>query len=240
MPDLEAEARGGFSTELLLMLLADARLPSGGHTQSGGLEPALRSGMTLAQVPNYLAARLETVVAVAAGAAVVASHHPGDPSWLLRAWREWQARTPSPALRQMEHRLGRGYLRLVERVWGAASICGLREAASLRPYVQGEEAPPRPLVIGVLAGTVGLTPEQTARLIGYDDVQTIVAAGLKLEPFDPSDAARLAVAAFPQVEAMALRVASVREPWEIPASGAPQIDQWAEAHAETKVRLFSA
>jgi urease accessory protein len=31
--------------ELLLMLLADARLPTSGHTQSGGLEPALLGGL---------------------------------------------------------------------------------------------------------------------------------------------------------------------------------------------------
>lgn len=230
----------GFSVELILMLLGDARLPSGGHTQSGGLEPALRSGLTPQRLPEYLAARLATVVAVAAGTAVVAARRPDDLSWLARSWREWQARTPSPALRQVEHRLGRGYLRLVERVWGVQTTAALTAAAARCPAGPGEEAPPRPLVVGVLAGAVGLSPVQTARLVGYDDVQTVVAAGLKLEPSDPADAARLALACFPQVEDMARRVASVRDPSGIPASGAPQIDQWAQAHAETKARLFSA
>ena len=33
------------SQDLILALLADARLPSGAHTQSAGLEPALRAGL---------------------------------------------------------------------------------------------------------------------------------------------------------------------------------------------------
>ncbi len=56
------------------MLLADARLPTGAHTQSAGLEPAMRHGVSLADVPAYIRTRLRTVVAVEAGAAVVARH----------------------------------------------------------------------------------------------------------------------------------------------------------------------
>ncbi len=63
---------GGVSAEIMLMLLADARLPTGAHTQSAGLEPALRGGMSPRDVPRYITARLRTVTAVEAGAAVVA------------------------------------------------------------------------------------------------------------------------------------------------------------------------
>ena len=56
------------------MLLADARLPTGAHTQSAGLEPAMKAGVTVDQVPGYIAARLSTVTTVEAGAAVVARH----------------------------------------------------------------------------------------------------------------------------------------------------------------------
>src|SRR6185436_15226794 len=60
------------SGELMLMLLADARLPTGAHTQSAGLEPAMNAGITVDRVPGYIAARLATVTTVEAGAAVVA------------------------------------------------------------------------------------------------------------------------------------------------------------------------
>ena len=53
------------SSQLTLMLLADARLPVAGHTQSGGLEPALQHGLT--DVPSYLRSLLATVTRVEAG-----------------------------------------------------------------------------------------------------------------------------------------------------------------------------
>ena len=54
------------------LLLADGRLPTGAHTQSAGVEPALSRGMRVDQVPDYLVARLRTVTEVEAAAAVVA------------------------------------------------------------------------------------------------------------------------------------------------------------------------
>lgn len=234
------------SSELLLMLLADARLPSGGHTQSGGLEPALRAGLTIADVPGYLTARLRTVVPSAAGAAVVVGRAMSDEpdrsaSVIASAWREWTARTPSDAIRVMEERLGRGYRRLVERLWGTAAAAPLDAAASLLEEADGgRPLPPRPLVVGLLADIAGLKPEQTARLVGYDDVQTVVSACLKLEPIDPMTATAWTMAAFGEVDAMARRVGGISDPRDIPASGAPLIDLWAQTHAATRERLFSA
>ena len=60
------------SAAYLSLLLADGRLPTGAHTQSAGLEPALNHGLRLDQVPDYLRARLTTVTEVEAAAAVVA------------------------------------------------------------------------------------------------------------------------------------------------------------------------
>ena len=52
------------------MLLADARLPSGGHAHSAGLEPALFGGLNIADVPAALGARARTTSLVEAGTAV--------------------------------------------------------------------------------------------------------------------------------------------------------------------------
>ena len=43
------------------MLLADGRLPTGGHAHSSGLEPALAGGLLQSQVPDFIRGRLETV-----------------------------------------------------------------------------------------------------------------------------------------------------------------------------------
>ncbi|WP_255372062.1 urease accessory UreF family protein [Cellulosimicrobium sp. CUA-896] len=147
MDDRHGAADDG-KAELMLALLADARLPTGGHTQSAGLEPALRSGMDPARVPDYVAARLATVTRVEAATAVVARHAvlaagrgahepidaPGDGSpgtdALVRTWRAWAARTPSPALRDTSQRLGRGYVRLLRQLWaGHPAVAALDGAA---------------------------------------------------------------------------------------------------------------
>jgi hypothetical protein len=59
--------------EFASLLLADGRLPVGGHTQSSGLEPALLGGLEHRDVPALVATRLRTVVLVDAATAVAAS-----------------------------------------------------------------------------------------------------------------------------------------------------------------------
>ena len=86
--------------ELLLMLLADARLPTSGHTQSGGLEPALLGGLDPGDLDGYCMTRLQTVTLTEAATAVVCrsralAGRPTDDVELA-----WAARTPSPALRE--------------------------------------------------------------------------------------------------------------------------------------------
>ncbi len=226
------------SGELMLMLLSDARLPTGAHTQSAGLEPAINAGMPATDVPRYISARLRTVVAVEAGAAVVARHLAlMTPSTtmitadLARVDQAWRARTVSPALRETSVLLGRGYQRLVTRLWP-----GHPAAVALTAV----NRPCRAVVLGVAAACAGLEPGQLARLIGYDEAQTIAAAALKINPMDPVDATSWVIGAHHEIERMATAVADLTNPDDIPAFGAPLVEQWAEIHATTTQRLFRA
>ncbi|WP_435745420.1 urease accessory protein UreF [Nocardioides sp. SYSU DS0663] len=220
--------------ELVALMLADARLPTGGHTQSAGLEPAVRAGLgaegrALGEVAAYARDRLRTVVRVEAGAGVVARHLAlagGDP---LTVVPHWAARTPSRALRVASARMGRGYLRLAERIWPAVLDHLPRDAEVARP-----------VVLGVVGAVTGLGPEQVARLTAYDDAQTVVAASLKLLPVDPADAAAWLVGLHPDIEDVVAAVAGLTDPTKIPACGAPLVDQHAEQHATEKMRLFHA
>lgn len=210
------------SSDLILMLLADARLPVAGHTQSGGLEPAIADG--LSDVPGYVALRLRTVARVEAASAVVAMHHlraglPLDPVEIA-----WAARTPSPAMRATSRQLAKGVLRLASRLWSLPDLAN----------------PSRPIVMGSIGAAAGISPTSLARLVAYDDVQTVTAAALKLLPLDPAAATSWVFGALPQVDALAADVARLTSPDDIPASGAPQIEQWAEQHAVATRRLFNA
>ena len=220
------------SPELVLMLLADARLPTGGHTQSAGLEPAVHAGLAddgrrLREVVDYARDRLRTVARVDAGTAVVARAMARAGENPLHAEPHWAARTPSAVLRAASRRQGRGYLRLASRVW-----------PSVLDHLPADAEIPRPVVLGVVAAVTGLSAEQTALLAGYDDAQTVVAASLKLLPVDPGEAAGWVVSLHSDMARMAEDLAGLSEPDRIPASGAPLIDAFAELHATRGMRLF--
>ena len=231
-PGVAMATPGSDNSAYLSLLLADGRLPTGAHTQSAGLEPALNHGLRLDQVPDYLRVRLTTVTEVEAAAAVVARHRWADApaaETMIEIDRAWRVRTASRALRDASDLLGRSYLRLAATVWpGLAPL-----TADRRPWC-------RAVIIGATAAEAGLDAAQTARLVGFEDVQTVVAAALKLQPFDPTVAVSWSVAAGRDVEAMITRVSGCRSHKEIPAYAAPQIEHWAELHTRTERRLFRA
>ena len=218
----------------MLMLLADARLPVAGHTQSGTLESALVHGLPVGDVPVFVRTRLETITLVEAGTAVVARRvaaSGGGAAALAEVEDAWAARTPSAALRDAVRAQGRAVLRLARHLWPDARE--IEAAGSLPTAARG-------VVLGAIAAHTALGPDRLARLIGYDDVQTVCAAALKLAPLDPTEVTRWVHAAMPTVERLAERVAGITAPAEIPAAGCPQIEAWAQAHALSTRRLFRA
>jgi len=234
MPSSDPRAAGAprVSPDYLRLLLADGRLPTGGHTQSGGAEPAFAHGMRLDQLPDYLRVRLRTVTEVEAAASVVARH-----LWLTTARSDrarvlqevdsaWRARTLSEALRAASDLLGRSYARMAGALWSL----DLDESVVTC----------RAVVLGATAAAAGLGAADTARLVGFDDVQAVVAAALKIRPFDPAVGLRWAAAAGHEVEQLVTRVAGLRSVAELPAGSAPMIEAWAQAHAVTERRLYRA
>jgi urease accessory protein len=238
------------------MLLADARLPSGGHAHSASLEPALLGGMPTAAVPAWLVGRATTVSLVEAGTAVVTARllggasggrvdgSSGGPSdgvqppgafGLADVVRAWAARTPAPALRDAARLLGRGYLRLARTLWADAPA-----VRALAAHDAAHGPLPRAVVLGAIAAATGLPAADTVRLTVYDEAQTAASALLKLEPLDPVTPARWVLEACAAAEQHVLRVAACTTPEDIPASGSPQTEGWAQAHALLSQRLFRA
>lgn len=240
LPPREVGPAPHASALLVLAMLADARLPTGAHAHSAGLEPAVQSGLLtptppapgaredVARIPALAATRLRTVTATEAGAAVVARHRWLDRRDLGPVEDAWAARTPSPAVRDAARRLGRGYLRLALALW----------PDDLDGAFAPRAAPPRPVVAGAIGAVTGLDALQVALLVGYDDVQTIASAALKLTPLDPATTTRWVLDLHPAVAEMAAGVAHLTDPDDIPSAGAPMTDAWAQAHARTTRRLF--
>lgn len=214
------------------MLLADARLPSGGHAHSAGVEPAVTAGVHPADLATFLRGRASTTTLVEAGTAVVARHARLTDGDLDGVEEAWAARTPSKAQRDAARLLARGYLRVgAELLPGDGVIAAWRRRAT---------PPPRPCVLGVIAAGLDLPPLELARLVVYEDMQAAAAAVLKLEPRDPLDLVSLVVDLCSGIEWRLETISAITDPAEIPALSAPQSEAWAEAHARSTRRLFRA
>lgn len=221
------------SSVTVAMLLADARLPSGGHAHSAGLEPALRAGLPIADVPDFLLARARSTGLVEAGTAVVARHVArSDPPLLAAVAAAWAARTPSNVLRDTSRLLGRGYLRLAQHLWPTSAVL-----ATLRSWPRPA---PRAVVLGAIAAAADLDPADLARLVVYDETASAAAALLKLAPRDPADVAALVLQVCAAVDHAVADLAVLHDAAAIPAIGAPQAEEWCQAHAVLTQRLFRA
>jgi urease accessory protein len=215
------------------LLLADARLPSGGHAFSAGVEPALQGGLAREDIGAFLQARARTTTLVDAATAVVARRAGLIGAPYAPTERAWAARTPSLAARTASRDLGRGLLRLAQRLWP--------QSPAIAALTTGETAaPPRPVVLGAVAAHVGLDARTLARVAVYDDMAGGVAALLKLEPGDPVDGARLVIDACAAVDPLIAQLAELDSPEAIPAASAPEAEAWTEVHALTNRRLFRA
>lgn len=223
----------GLASVTVAMLLADARLPAGGHAHSAGLEPALAAGLAVDEVPRLLRGRVRSTTLVEAGTAVVARHVAGtDPGALVAVEDAWAARTPSAALRDAARVLGRGYLRLATRIWP--------DAPALELLARATPSPPRAVVLGAVAAWTAMTAEDLVRAVVYDDVAAAAAALLKLEPGDPAETTGWVVRVCTEVDPCVPTIAALTDPDAIPAFGAPHAEGWAEAHALSNRRLFRA
>ena len=141
---------------LPLFLLADSRLPSGGHGHSGGVEALVDRGLvrSVDDLALFLAGRVSTggrvMAAAAAAACTLAS---GTPDWA--PWdAAVSARIPSAALRTASRAQGAALLRTVALAFPTPAVAALRAL----PRVH------HPLILGAAAAAAGADPGQAAAL----------------------------------------------------------------------------
>ncbi|MFC5750097.1 urease accessory protein UreF [Actinomadura rugatobispora] len=220
-----------------LLLLADSRLPAGGHAHSGGLEPAVAAGAVrdVDGLADFLRGRLATSGLVSAALAAAACAHAGatEPSsweW-VRLDAEADARTPSPAQRRASRAQGRSLLRAARRTWPHPALDAL---AVLRE-------PHHPLVQGAAASAAGGTPEQAAAISAYGAVTGPASAGVRLLGLDPLSVHRVLADLAPDIDAVAAEAAAGTGDWAaLPAPSAPALDLYAELHLGADLRLFES
>jgi urease accessory protein len=217
-----------------LLLLADGRLPAGGHAHSGGLEPTVAAGRVrdVTSLEEFLRGRAVTsgLLAAAFAAAGCAAVHADDVARLPLLDGELDARQPSPALRATSRKLGRQLLRAMRII---------------RPHscwAEFGKGPHHPVVLGAACAVSGLPSRAAALAAVHDAVAGPATAAVRLLGLDPfathAALARLG-ALLDQVAADADRYATA-DPADLPAGSAPLLDLAAEQHATWEVRLFAS
>ncbi|WP_328436651.1 urease accessory protein UreF [Streptomyces sp. NBC_00444] len=219
-----------------LLLLADGRLPAGGHAHSGGVEAAVAYGAVHDKhsLEAFCRGRLHTAGLTAAGLAAAAAAGV-DPLLLDDAA---DARTPVPALRAVARRLGRQMMRAARATFPSED---LELLAAARP--QGAH---QPIVLGLAARAAGLTPLDAASASAYENIGGPATAAVRLLSLDPLDASGLLARLSSDSDAVAAAAAQAagRVTAEgidvLPSASSPLLDIAGEQHAAWTVRLFAS
>ena len=245
---------------LTLLLLADSRLPSGGHGHSGGIEALVDRGLVRStdDLALFLSGRVRTGGRVAAAAAAAAcalaggrqQGHVADVRGRRRPpagvpaepdWARWDAavsaRTPSAALRAASRAQGAALLRTVTLAFPTPAVAALR--ALPRAH--------HPLVLGAAAAAAGATPPDAAALALHHLVGGASTAAVRLLGLDPlrvaavgADVARAAEPVVAEVAARAVAAVAADDPGLLPADAGPLTDVLAELHHSTEATLFAS
>ena len=225
-----------------LLLLADSRLPAGGHAHSGGLEAAAAAGSVtgLDGLAGFLRGRLATAGLVSAGLAAAACQHAtqvaggGMPRW-PQLLAEAAARTPSPAQRRTSCAQGRALLRAARAAWPGPALDDLAAAA-------GPEGSYHPVALGACASAAGGTAADAAVVAATASVTGPASAAVRLLGLDP-------LAVHGMLAGLAQDIACVGQSaaaaaagdWAaLPAASSPGLDLLAERHAREEVALFAS
>jgi urease accessory protein len=229
-----------------LLLLADARFPTGAHAHSGGIEAAHAAGDVhdLDSLSWFIAGRLATTALVDATFTAAATT-----SFSVGIWSperpntyrersaldaELAARMPSPRLRAVSRALGRQLLRAGERAWPSPVYAALRDATPADPL--------QPIALGAVAAAAGLGPEEAALCALHHQIGTWTTAAVRLLGLDPFAVHALAARLAPAIESLAAEAAELatRPPADLPSTSSPLGDILAEHHATWEVRLFAS
>ena len=227
-------------TALASLLLADSRLPTGGHAHSGAVEAAVERCLVRneADLGLFLAGRLRgsgsVVAAVAAAGCLLAGV-------AAVKWDEWDAalsaRTPSAAAREASRAQGVTLLRTARRVWPSTALDALAEVG--RPH--------HPLVLGAVVAAAGDDAEMAASLALHHLLGGACAAAVRLLGLDPIAVAAVQAAASRPADHVARAAVSAardavaqQDPRLLPSTGTPLPEVLAELHARAEVTLFAS
>ena len=241
------------------MLLADGRLPAGGHAHSAGVEAAIGDGRVVDEgtLEAFVRGRLLTTGLVEAattaatvlrlvgagaecpGAATATAAAFGDGTRastgavLVAVDAELQARILAPPLQRASRRLGRQLVRVGSRCWPHPLFTVLAEVLPAGAH--------QPVAMGVTALAAGLGPRAAAELAVHHAISTPAQAAVKLLGLDPYAVAAMTARIGPEaLEIVSRALAAAFGPLaELPARSGPLLELAALDHDRREQRMFA-
>ncbi|HUC06367.1 MAG TPA: urease accessory UreF family protein [Acidimicrobiales bacterium] len=220
-----------------MLLLADARLPSGAHVHSGGIEQAVDDGVVsdLGSLSDYLVGRLLTAGVLAAHAAALSWGLSTGPRPLWCALdAEASARMLAPSVCATSRRQGRSLLRTGHAVFGrsALRLCAHSE----------RDGPHLAVAQGAVAAAAGLEALDAALVAAYGTVAGPASSAIRLLGLDPVAVAAAQARLAGEIDAVARDAApsAFANPEDLPCPGSPGTDRLSERHAAREERLFAS
>lgn len=217
------------------ILLGDGRLPTGGYSDSAGLEPAVNAGLEIEEAFPYMMARLRTITKMEAAACVLAYRFAKERATVdpySRLEDAVDARTPSAAQRKASRSMGRASLYLAKNL--------KLDDEGISTLDRLPAPPTRGVALGVVGAALDVSEENCTQVCCYDDMQRIAEAILKLLPTDPALVTRWLIDAGEKVDPIVKAARNIEKPCDLPAVSAPWMEQWAEEHDQRTKRLFMA
>ncbi|HTX63337.1 MAG TPA: urease accessory UreF family protein [Acidimicrobiales bacterium] len=217
-----------------LLVLADGRMPTGGHAHSGGVEEAVAAGRVrdLGTLRQYVTGRLATAGEVDAAFAVAGRRWMAAGADRTSGGRlddELAARIPSAALRKAVRTQGKGLCRAARRCWPCAP---LDVVAGLHP-----DGPLWPVALGAAAVAAGVDDAGAALVARWTAVTGPAWAAVRLLGLDPMAVAAMVADLTARLDA---RPFDDRDIGSLTALGGPLHEIGAELHAAWEVRLFAS
>jgi urease accessory protein len=214
---------------LAALLLADGRLPTGGHVHSAGVESAVDDGriVDVESLGAYLLGRLHTVglTEAALAAAVVL-----QPAAIPQLDAEAEARITVPELRAVSRRLGRQLVRVAGRCWPDPILATL------------PDDPHQPIALGAVGLAAGIDARTVAGIAVHHATVTPAQSALRLLGLDPFAVAAVTASLAVDGERIAIEavVAAAGPIEDLPARSGPVVEIAAATHASLTTRLFAS
>lgn len=205
------------------LLLVDSRLPAGGHSHSGGIAPAIESGLitSISQLESALRARVIHQGPTLAGAVRLACV--GVPPSAIDA--SLDIRMISKAARNASRSQGKGLTRVASAVW---------------PDVHFERIDHHhPIAFGLIAKHL---KAETVAPIAFlqQGLMSGASVGVRLLGFDPLEIASMISNMRLVLEESVQSITHIEEVEQLPSSSLPGLEVLVERYAQAEVRLFAS